>query len=86
MTSVDRLETIAALDGVVGGVQSGNSPAQRQERHRNLCELPSRAEAERQYREMASWGDRGVWRRTVDAIGKECGWTPPPATAPRPAR
>ena len=71
-----QLETVA-LAGVRGGVQSGNSPEQRRERHRNLCELPSPAEAERQFRQLASWGDGGVWKRTVDAIGKECGWSRP---------
>ena len=70
-------EIVSALATVQGGVQSGNSPEQRRERHRNLCELPTPAEAERQFREMASWGDKSVWKRTVDAIGKECGWTPP---------
>jgi hypothetical protein len=74
-----QFETIAGLDAVVGAVQSGNSPQQRRERHRNLCELPTPAEAERQFRTMASWGDRGVWRRTVDAIAKECGWSVPPS-------
>lgn len=74
----DQLAIITALDRISGGVQSGNSPEQRRERHRNLCELPNPATAERQYREMASWGDRGVWRRTVEAIGKECGWAVPP--------
>ena len=74
MTPIE-LETITGLDGIAGGVQSGNSPEQRRERHRNLCELPTPAEAERQWREMASWGDRSVWKRTVDAIGKECGWS-----------
>jgi hypothetical protein len=76
-------EQLTRLDRICGGVQSGNSPQQRRERHRNLCELPTPAEAERQFRVMASWGDRGVWRRTVDAIAKECGWSVPPAT-PRP--
>jgi hypothetical protein len=42
-----QFETIL-LDAVRGGVQSGNSPEQRRERHRNLCELPTPAEAERQ--------------------------------------
>ncbi len=83
MTSTTRFPIITALDGVFGGVQSGNSPEQRRERHRNLCELPTPAEAERQFRVMASWGDRGVWKRTVDAIGKECGWSTP-QTPPRP--
>ena len=69
-------EIIASLDRVTGGVQSGNSPEQRRERHRNMCELPNPAEAERQWRTLASWGDKGVWKRTVDAIGKECGWKP----------
>lgn len=82
MSSMTPFEMILRLDGICGGVQSGNSPQQRRERHRNLCELPTPAEAERQFRVMASWGDRGVWRRTVDAIARECGWSVPP-TAPR---
>ena len=79
MISNSQLEQITVLDRVVRGVQSGNSPQQRQERHRNLCELPNPTEAQRQWRELASWGDRKVWKRTVDAIGKECGWTLPAA-------
>jgi hypothetical protein len=74
---ITQFETIAGLDAVLGAVQSGNSPQQRRERHRNLCELPTPAEAERQFRTLASWGDRAVWRRTVDAIAKECGWSVP---------
>jgi hypothetical protein len=77
MIRTTSFESIDRLDRVSGGVQSGNSPQQRRERHRNLCELPTPAAAERQFREMASWGDRGVWRRTVDAIAKECGWQVP---------
>jgi hypothetical protein len=72
-----QFDTIAGLDAVFGAVQSGNSPQQRRERHRNLCELPTPAEAERRFRTLASWGDRGVWRRTVDAIARECGWSVP---------
>ena len=72
--TITHLE-IAALDAVAGGVQSGNSPEQRRERHRNLCELPTPEEAERQFRTLASWGDGAVWKRTVDAIAKECGWS-----------
>jgi hypothetical protein len=77
MSSTSQLDSITTLHAICGGVQSGNSPEQRRERHRNLCELPTPAEAERQFREMASWGDRSVWKRTVDAIGKECGWSVP---------
>jgi hypothetical protein len=82
MIRTTSFATIEQLHRICGGVQSGNSPQQRRERHRNLCELPTPVEAERQFREMASWGDRGVWRRTVEAIGKECGWTVPPRAAP----
>lgn len=85
MIQTTEFEAVSTLDRVVGGVQSGNSPEQRRERHRNLCQLPTPAEAQRQFRELASWGDRGVWRRTVDAIAKECGWSVPPAT-PSPSR
>lgn len=81
MIQTTEFEAVSTLDRVVGGVQSGNSPEQRRERHRNLCQLPTPAEAQRQFRELASWGDRGVWRRTVDAIAKECGWSVPPAAA-----
>jgi hypothetical protein len=77
MMETSRFEVVTAIGNVLGGVQSGNSREQRQERHRNLCELPTSAEAERQFRTMASWGDRGVWKRTVDAIAKECGWSVP---------
>ncbi|HEY0992803.1 MAG TPA: hypothetical protein VGD80_37370 [Kofleriaceae bacterium] len=72
-----QFEIIAVLDTVVGAVQSGNSPEQRRERHRNLCELPTPEEAERQFRTLASWGDGAVWKRTVDAIARECGWSVP---------
>lgn len=64
----------SALATVGGGVQSGNSRDQRTERHRNLCQLPNPSEARRQYEELKTWGDAKIWRRTVDAIGKECGW------------
>ena len=70
MTNID----LANLETVTGGVSSGNSRQQRAERHRNLCMLPNPAEAKRQYEVMKSWGDKGVWKKTVDAIGKECGW------------
>lgn len=70
MTNLDR----SALATIVGGVQSGNSREQRSERHRNLCVLPTPAEARRQYEELKTWGDKKIWQKTVDAIGKECGW------------
>jgi hypothetical protein len=70
MTNIDSIE----LASVAGGVQSGNSRQQRAERHQQLCRLPTPAEARRQFEEIKTWGDAKIWRKTVDAIGRECGW------------
>jgi hypothetical protein len=68
--------SISELEAVMGGIR-GQSQEQIRERRENLCNSPSPAEARGHYDEMVKRMGKGVWPRTIKAVGELCGWPVP---------
>ena len=74
MTTITSVE-LADVGGGQGG--RGQSYEQQRDRYRSLCQSPNPAEARRQYDVMVQNMGKGVWPRTIKAMGEMCGWPVP---------